>query len=103
MQVLFPRLSFHTTRLRKLLGLGRFRFQPSDLIDQPVSFSLQLGLLRHEIVQLGLQRRLVGGSLRGDPWSFEECHIKKKGSKIIGAKYQVGGSVLTSHVFELRG
>jgi hypothetical protein len=38
-----------------------------------------------------------------DPWLFEECHIKKKGSKIIEARYQMGRTVLTSHVFELRG
>jgi hypothetical protein len=41
--------------------------------------------------------------LCGDPWSFEGCHIKEQGSKIFGAKYQMGGTVLTSHVFELRG
>jgi hypothetical protein len=40
--------------------------------------------------------------LCGDPWSFKECHIKKQGSKLIGAKNQMEGTVLTSHVFELR-
>jgi hypothetical protein len=38
-----------------------------------------------------------------DTWLFEECDVKKKGSKIIEARYQMGGTVLTSHVFELRG
>jgi hypothetical protein len=90
-------------RFSKLLGLGRFRFKPGNLVDQPISFSLQLGFLCHKIVQLGFQRCLVSSSLRGDPYSFEEFCVKKKEAKASKQDIRWVETVLTPHVFELRG
>jgi hypothetical protein len=50
MQVFLPRLSFQATRFSKLLGLGRFGFEPGNLVDQPINLGLQLGFLCRKIV-----------------------------------------------------
>jgi hypothetical protein len=50
MQVLLPRLSFQTTLISKLLGLGCFSFKSGNLVDQPISFGLQHGFLCRKIV-----------------------------------------------------
>jgi hypothetical protein len=50
MQIFVPRFSFQTARFSKLLGLGRFGFEPGNFVDQPISFGLQLRFLCRKIV-----------------------------------------------------
>jgi hypothetical protein len=63
LQVLLLRLSFYSSLIDKLLSLCRISFELGDLVGQPISFHLQRRIFGRKIIDLSLQRGLVGGGM----------------------------------------
>jgi hypothetical protein len=63
LQIPLLRLGFHSSLVDKLLSLRLVSFELGDLAGQTVSSRLQRRIFGRKVIDLGLQRGFVGGSL----------------------------------------